>query len=167
MSEAELNRRDFVATAAALAAAVTACTCCGGAEALAETPSTPGGGNAPSVTGNKVDAGPMTTYAKDGIWDNFAKSNRVLIVRAGDKVYAPSATCTHKSCAVRLKSPGQLACPCHGSKFDSTGKPQGGPAKASLLRYAVSIDDNQHLIVDKSKQFGEKEWDNEGASVKA
>jgi Rieske Fe-S protein len=163
-----VNRRDFVATAAALAAAVTVCTCCGGAEALAETPSTPGGGNAPAAGGgNKVDAGPVTTYAKDGVWDTFAKSNRVLIVRAGDKLYAPSASCTHKNCAVRLKSPGQLACPCHGSKFDNAGKPQGGPAKASLLRHAVSIDENQHLIVDKSKQFGEKEWDNEGAFVKA
>src|SRR5437667_9777527 len=121
----EMSRREFVTVAAALAAA-GACACCGADLVLGEpTPGTPGrptpGPTPPSAGGSKVDAGAVSQYSKDGIWDTFAKSNKVLIVRAGDKIYAPTATCTHKSCTVRLKSPGQIACPCHGSKFGPDG----------------------------------------------
>src|SRR5690242_13131177 len=107
MADNEMNRREFVSITAAIAAAVCATCCCGGAEALAAADAdAPGDGKAPpappSGGGSKVDAGAVSTYSKDGIWDTFGKSNRVLIVRAGDKIYAPTATCTHKNQLVRL-----------------------------------------------------------------
>src|SRR5689334_21433865 len=107
MADNEMNRREFVSITAAIAAAACATCCCGGGvgEALAADAAAP----APAG-GSKVDAGPVATYDKDNIWDTFAKSNRVLIVRAGDKIYAPTATCSHKNQVVRLKTPGQLVC---------------------------------------------------------
>jgi Rieske Fe-S protein len=162
----EMNRREFV-TALTIGGA---CACCSDAFALAEP--TPAEGNAPPRPsgGGQVDAGPLTQYAKDGVWDKLAKSDKVLIARSGAKIYAMTAICTHKSCTVRAPSPAPanspLACPCHHSRFSIEGKPTGGPARAALFHLGVSIDDQKHLIVDKTKQFGENEWDKDGAFVK-
>src|SRR4051812_8876505 len=163
----ELNRRQFVAATAALAAAAAiTCECC-----LAEAADAKGDGkeekddkNAPES--KSVDAGKLSDYAKDGITDKFAKKpDKVFIIRHEGKLYAPSSTCSHRRCTVKLKE-GALACPCHGSKFTEMGVPTKGPAKSSLIRYAVSTDDKGHVIVDKTKQFEEKDWEKDGAFIK-
>ena len=163
----ELNRREFVqlSSAAAVAMAAAGCLCCEEV-ALAEGPaSAPSQGDLPAKF---LDVGTVDDYPKDGISDKFAaKPTRVLVVRKGDRIYASSATCTHRACGVKVKmDTHQLACPCHGSKFDNNGKPVSGPAKAPLFRHAITLNEQKHLIVDKSKQFGEKEWDNAQAFVK-
>src|SRR5437763_1907954 len=80
MSEA--NRREFVAAAAVVLAGT--CACCGEIAAAADAPApikpTPPAGP------NKVDAGPVSQFSKDGVWDSLAKSNKVLIARSGDKI---------------------------------------------------------------------------------
>jgi nitrite reductase/ring-hydroxylating ferredoxin subunit len=169
----ELNRRNFVALTVTTAA-VAAC-CCG--EALAQE--APAGGEEKKEAGkppppNKgtVNVGKKTKYDKDGVWDEFAKPNRVLIVRTGGKLYAPTATCTHKNCAVKVKETTnaqtnekqrEIVCGCHGSKFSLQGTSTKGPAKGSLYRYAVSVNGDGDIIVNKEKQFAEKEWEQEGA----
>lgn len=111
-----------------------------------------------------VDVGDVKSFDKDGVFDSFARSNKLLIVREGNTLYAMSAMCTHRGCMVKKKSEG-LVCPCHGSTFENNGKPTKDPAKAALFRYAISINDDQHVIVDRSKVFGEREWDKKEASV--
>ena len=153
-----LNRRQFVAAAAAMACgAAMPCQWCMGAEA--EQPKD----DKPQST--TVDAGALSDYAKDGVWDKFAKSDKVLIVRHEGKLFAPSATCTHKKYTLRLKE-GVIVCPGHGSRFTEMGVPIKGPAKVPLFRYGISKDDKGHVIVDKTKQFEEKKWDEEGAFLK-
>ena len=166
----ELNRRQFVVTAAVTAAAT--CCACGLAQAAEaeghqETKDKPGPTTGPAFAKGPVDVGPKSAYTKDGVTDKFAKSNRVLVIRHEGKIYAPTATCTHKNCALKAGKSDDIACGCHGSKFSLMGTATKGPAKGSLYRYAISVNDNGHIIVDKSKQFDEKDWDKDGASIPA
>ena len=160
----DLNRRDFVVAAAGTlaAAAACACVCCEIAQA-AEAPT-----SAPSSSSTgPVDVGTKADYPKDGtINDKLTKTNRVIVVRNEGKIYAMNSTCTHKNCAVKDKS-GEIVCPCHGSRYSLYGTATKGPAKGSLFRYGISVNDAGHIIVDKSKQFEEKKWDDAASFVKA
>ncbi|MEO8056537.1 MAG: Rieske (2Fe-2S) protein [Acidobacteriota bacterium] len=46
---------------------------------------------------------------------------------------ALSLSCTHMGCRV-APGVGGFACPCHGSRFDASGAPAGGPARRALVR---------------------------------
>jgi cytochrome b6-f complex iron-sulfur subunit len=89
---------------------------------------------------------------------------KVLVIRQGDRIFASSGTCTHRGCALQFKE-NRIKCPCHGSSFSNDGRPNGGPAKAALFRYKITLNDQGRMLVDKSKQFGEKQWENAGAFV--
>ena len=166
----DLNRRQLIVTAAVTAAAAACCACELAQAAEAEGGEHRGGESRPAPTTGPafakgpVDVGPKSAYSKDGVTDKFAKTNRVLVIRHEGKIYAPTATCTHKNCAVKLKGE-DIVCPCHGSKYSLQGTSIKGPAKGSLYRYGISVNDAGHIIVDKSKQFEEKDWDKEGASI--
>lgn len=170
-SETELNRRNFVVLATVTAAtAACACECALAADAPAADSKEKE--KAPPPNKGTVNVGKKADYAKDGVSDKFAKSNRVLVVRHEGRIYAPTATCTHKNCAVRLKDNAttkekEIVCPCHGSKFTLQGTSTKGPAKGSLYRYALSVNADGDIIVNKEKQFAEKEWDQEGAYITA
>jgi nitrite reductase/ring-hydroxylating ferredoxin subunit len=157
---ADLNRREFVVLAAA---ATAACACACESAVAGEPPA-----KAPLPKG-PFDCGPKSKYASDGVVDEFAKKERILIVRHEGKIYAPTATCTHKNCAVKLKENAskekEIVCPCHGSKFTVQGTSTKGPAKGSLYRYAISVNADGDIIVNKEKQFAEKEWEQDGAFI--
>ena len=153
----DLNRRDFVVAAIGAVGAVCAGCMCEFAEGRRRRARSKG----------PVDVGTKADYAKDGATnDKFAKSDRIIVAREDGKIYAMNATCTHRSAIVTIKGE-DLFCPKHGSRFSLMGTPTKGPAKISLTRFAIKEDDKGRLIVDKSKQFEEKHWDDEGASVKA
>ena len=162
MASAEVNRREFVSLTVA-AAAACAGVCGGNVAAAGESP-----GPTPPTALQKtpVDVGPKADYAKDGVIDKFTKSHRVIMVTNGGKIYAVCSTCTHKNCATKAKDDG-IVCPCHGSKFSLHGTPTKGPAKASLYRFGLSVNEQGNIIVDRAKQFSEKQWDDEGASISA
>src|SRR4051812_41264059 len=132
----DLNRREFVTIAAAACAACA----CSIAQAEEQAPGGPGAPRTPPPPNvGTVNVGKKTKYDKDGVNDEFAKPKRVLVVRNEGKIYAPTATCSHKNCAVKLKGT-EITCPCHGSKFSLQGTPTKGPAKTSLYRYGISVD---------------------------
>jgi cytochrome b6-f complex iron-sulfur subunit len=86
------------------------------------------------------------------------KDQKVFIVRAKQGYfYSLSAVCTHLGCITNWKEEeGIVACPCHGSKFDRDGTKIAGPAPRSLPRFAMSLDDQGQLVVDKSVVVGEE-----------
>jgi nitrite reductase/ring-hydroxylating ferredoxin subunit len=160
----DLDRREFVVGVSAIAgisaAACAFCAC--GADALAAEEEK---SDTEKKEENKpIDIGIAADYKKDGIKDTWAKSKRFFVVRKDKKLYAPSAQCTHKKCALKLKND-EIACSCHGSKFADDGKPSKGPAKSPLPRYGISKDAQGKITVDKSKKFEEKKWDDAGAFV--
>jgi Rieske Fe-S protein len=144
----DLSRRQFVVLAAGCAAV---CAC--GGVAMAQVATGP------------VDVGALTDYPKDGIYDQFIKKSKLVVYRENGQMYVSTAICPHKGARVVVKGD-EVYCPRHGSTFDSNGAVIKGPAEDSLERYAISIDGNKHLIVDKSKSFSEKDWTDPASFVK-
>ena len=55
----------------------------------------------------------------------------VALFRDAEGVYAISTVCTHLGCIVQSVGD-EFECPCHGSRFDSTGAVTKGPAPTAL-----------------------------------
>jgi Rieske Fe-S protein len=92
------------------------------------------------------------------------RPNKLAVVRNDGRIYACSARCTHKSSPLKVKD-GEFACPSHGSTFSVHGTVTKGPAKESLVRYAIAKNDAGNLIVDTSKSFREVDWEKAEAFV--
>jgi Rieske Fe-S protein len=61
---------------------------------------------------------------------------RVAVVREGGEPYALRLVCTHLGCTLSV-GPRDIECPCHGSRFDRSGKVLQGPATRGLDRLRV------------------------------
>jgi Rieske Fe-S protein len=140
----ELNRREFVgATAIAVTAAM-----CGGCVSQHVNPV------GPRTAGTTVDVGTVRDYSTDGATDQFAKSDGVMVVRSGNKIYATSAICPHQSCTMAAVG-NRFCCPCHGTRYDLMGRVIKGPARESLACYGISANEQGRLIVDKTATFAD------------
>lgn len=67
----------------------------------------------------------------------------VLVHLANDSFVAYDATCTHRGCTVAYDASSQdLACPCHGSKFDpaNAGAVLNPPASTALTSVSIHVD---------------------------
>jgi Rieske Fe-S protein len=73
-------------------------------------------------------------------------SGTFILGRDAQGLYAMSIRCTHQGCAVS-PSGSTLYCPCHGSRFDSTGAVLQGPARTPLTHYAVLVDSAGNITV--------------------
>ncbi len=75
------------------------------------------------------------------------RKSRVFIVSAPDEsLVVLSATCSHLGCLVnynRIKR--EFVCPCHGGRYDLTGKNIAGPPPAPLARFPVRRQDGMIL----------------------
>merc|ERR1719191_2229029 len=103
------------------------------------------------------------TVAKDALGGDIKASEWLKTHRAGDRTlsqglkgdptyivvkseseidnYAINAVCTHLGCVVPYNSVDkQFQCPCHGSRYDSTGKVVRGPAPLSLSLVHCDVD---------------------------
>ncbi len=65
--------------------------------------------------------------------------------------YAISGVCTHLGCVVSKTQEG-FFCPCHGSRFDPSGKVKSGPAPRPLPWYRVSLSLDGRLVVDAGEE---------------
>jgi cytochrome b6-f complex iron-sulfur subunit len=96
--------------------------------------------------GKPEDFPPGTRIARE--------TERVCIVREGNKLAAISTTCTHLGCIVSIADTG-FACPCHGSRYDQDGNVTGGPAPKPLPWFKVTLAPNGELEVDKNTQVAQ------------
>ena len=104
---------------------------------------------------SKFKAGPTENFPPDSVTLN--KEQNVFVVRRKEGYfYAVSAVCTHLGCIANWKSEeGIIACPCHGSKFDKEGKVLDGHAPRPLPRFAMTLDGQGQLVVDKGLIVGD------------
>jgi len=77
----------------------------------------------------------------------FKGKPAILIRLNQQKVVALSAVCTHLGCIVKYsESDKMLKCPCHGAKFDITGKVLAGPAPKPLKMFASRIEGDKAIV---------------------
>lgn len=139
--EAPPTRRQFLTRTAGAVGVVGLASMCGGCalfhkkDMQVEAPE-----KADSVTFKASDhpklaqpAGHVLIEGKDG-------DVRIIVIRKADGgLVALSLVCTHWGCDVDwFGGRSELECPCHGSRFDLTGKVLEGPADEPLATYPVN-----------------------------
>ena len=122
-----MNRRQFLILAASAAA------------------TNPKNGYARSPAEKLIDAGPLTNYASDGVYQGF-RDLGFFVIRKGDKLIALSSYCTHRKCKLIAEHDRTFYCECHGSTFDPGGKVTQGPAIRNLPVFPT-MSDKGHLFV--------------------
>jgi Rieske Fe-S protein len=75
----------------------------------------------------------------------FAR-RRIAVIRSGGEVYALSLACTHLGCTVNVTAT-EMACPCHGSRFDHGGEVLQGPARRPLQRFRVRRENGKFVVL--------------------
>lgn len=93
--------------------------------------------------GNTVDLNDPA-YAALKTVGGFAYKGDIIIIRSTDTVYlALSKVCTHSQCTVTYSATNKdIPCPCHGSKFTTSGTVINGPATSPLKKYNVTQNGN-------------------------
>jgi Rieske Fe-S protein len=76
------------------------------------------------------------------------KERQILFVRDGqDSIKAMDPVCTHQKCLVGYDPKGKrIACGCHKSHYDLTGKVLDGPAPAPLKTYPAKLSKGRIIL---------------------
>lgn len=100
----------------------------------------PGGNNNGGSTGTTIDL-TSNDYSALKTIGGYAYSGDIIIIRTGTSTYvALTKVCTHQSCTVAYNATSSnIECPCHGSKFATTGAVVQGPAPTALKSYNVTL----------------------------
>lgn len=119
-------------------AAATGLAGCGPSSPSSNAPPLPSvsgsvNGRSVSVT---VDAGsPLAATGSAAIMTTSIGS--FLVARVGQDAFNVfTAICTHEACTITGFSNNQFACPCHGSRYTTSGAVASGPAPRSLQQFA-------------------------------
>ena len=72
---------------------------------------------------------------------------RVFIASSSGKLTVLSAVCSHLGCLVNYrKESKEFVCPCHGEKYDISGKNIEGPPPAPLTAYPVEVKNGMVMV---------------------
>lgn len=134
-----MNRRKFLIVAAAAVAGV-----CRSKIAHAKA--------FQSSADDVVDAGPLTQFAADGVFEQFREQG-FFIIRRHKKLFVLSSVCTHKGCKVRAQPDQSYLCKCHKSRFSPDGVVLNGPAARNLPRLGVKESAERHVLVNRARQI--------------
>ncbi|HEX5322678.1 MAG TPA: Rieske (2Fe-2S) protein [Capsulimonadaceae bacterium] len=131
------TRRSFLLRLAVLGGAVAALPTIGCAEAS--------GAWIPLGPASKFKKGDFTPVQLTGKYSG----TQIFVAQQADNSYlALSSRCTHRGCVVGWNGQQkQFICPCHGGRFDQTGKNVGGPPPSPLPQFATRVDEHGILNV--------------------
>jgi len=72
-----------------------------------------------------------------------SSSGLFLVARTGDQTFtALTSTCTHETCTITGFDGTNYVCPCHGSRFTTSGRVVNGPASAPLRTFTTAFANN-------------------------
>jgi Rieske Fe-S protein len=94
----------------------------------------------------QFELGPSSTYPS-GSRTLLAEIPAILF-HSPNGFQAISLTCPHLGCTVEPQAD-EFVCPCHGSRYDLTGKFLEGPAAQSLKTLRVEITPEDKIILYK------------------
>ena len=155
-----MNRREFISwvgvggIVSSLPIAIAACAPAEQAQntdatssTMAQSPSA----SAPPRPDGFLAVGTMADLSKNGqIADPKSAVGNLLVIpdpAHTSQVIAVNPTCPHAGCTVAWKKDETaFACPCHGSKFTSSGAVQQGPADKPLTPYTTKLEGDLILV---------------------
>ena len=137
-----LNRRTALTGIVATSAAFTLAACAAESDPVQTT--------SPSDAVDETSAPPVSELllgkANDvsvgsGMKYKISDALTILVTRPALETFrAFNATCTHAGCIVTGVRENQIACGCHGARFDTdTGEPQSGPARSALGKIIIEV----------------------------
>jgi len=137
------TRRDFLGMAAAWSAIMAFVMAMLGALRL-PMPSVFPESNSRAKLGrpDRFQPGTSTYFPKQRLW----------LYRSDEGFHAISSVCTHLGCVAERDDDGKFACPCHGSKFDASGRLTGGPAPKGLVWVELRVSPEGWLVADTLKE---------------
>jgi cytochrome b6-f complex iron-sulfur subunit len=98
----------------------------------------------PVINAGKPESHPVDSVTLDA-------NSGIYLIHAQEGFFALSAICTHLGCLTAWKPElNQIACPCHGSKFNRDGQKIAGPAPKPLPWLRTWVSDEGDLMVDRS-----------------
>lgn len=72
---------------------------------------------------------------------------RIFVVSSSRGLIVLSATCSHLGCLVNYhKEKAEFVCPCHGGRYDLSGRNIAGPPPAPLKQLPVRIEQGMVLV---------------------
>jgi len=96
----------------------------------------------------------------------FFALHKAWLVRTSQGFYALQAVCPHLGCQPHWQTQQQhFFCPCHGSRFSEQGELQQGPARRSLARFQIFLNQQQQIVInlEQTYQAEQGEWSESGA----
>jgi cytochrome b6-f complex iron-sulfur subunit len=79
--------------------------------------------------------------------------HHAFVLRLADGFRALSSVCTHLGCITRYQPDArQIACPCHGSRFQLDGEVIAGPAPRPLRWLQMFLSDRGVVMVDTANE---------------
>ncbi len=138
----KIARREALGIGAASVAAVTLAACSAEPELAKTTPPSASVDQAPEELAGEILLGPASEITV-GSGNKYMVDEMLTILvtqpKAGD-YRGFSATCTHSGCIVTGVRDGEIACGCHGARFDQeTGAVISGPARTALGRITIEL----------------------------
>jgi cytochrome b6-f complex iron-sulfur subunit len=143
------TRREFCAQArgaVSLAALASLLESCGGGSPTASSSAS----SLPSINGSvangvvsvTVDASsPLATIGNKALV--VSSAGNYLVARPAQASFmALSAICTHQVCTISGYDSQGFVCPCHGSRFSTSGSVLNGPATVALRQYSTAFNND-------------------------
>lgn len=97
---------------------------------------------------NSFDVGAVADLPAPGEAPRSISEGRFWLAQTLEGVAALDGVCTHLDCLLGWDDQAhEFACPCHGSRFDATGRHLTGPAPRDMDRFAVTIVDAEGAVV--------------------
>ena len=150
-----LTRKEFLVEIAAGTFVLTGSTLLSSFLASCSNPTEPQGNSLPTTTGTlsgnnlTVDVSAGSVLVKNGYAIVQYSGGAVLVSHADNGSYqALSSVCPHQGCAVNQFNSGskEFICPCHGSRFNTSGGVTNGPASSPLKQFATIVNGTQLII---------------------
>jgi nitrite reductase/ring-hydroxylating ferredoxin subunit len=89
-----------------------------------------------------IDAGSPLAAVGSVALVRSAAGNVLVAHTAQDAFTALSASCTHQGCGITGYADQVFVCPCHGARFDASGRVLSGPAPTALRQYQAQLAGN-------------------------
>ena len=150
MDNPKTSRRDFCAHAISLVTVASLIEGCGskgnpagsgGGTNVPALATINGGAAGGTVTVTNVSGTALASVGSAALVQ--AGGNNILVTRsAQDSFSAVTAVCTHEQCVVSGFESGAFVCPCHGSRYTTSGAVVQGPATRALASFSTQFTNN-------------------------